>query len=38
MDEVRARFRTSPGELRGYLTVVPESRWLKNAAHSRLHR
>jgi DinB family protein len=30
MDEVRRRFRTVPGELRGYLTVVPESRWLKN--------
>ena len=31
MDEVRQRFRTIPGELRGYLTVVPEARWLKNA-------
>jgi hypothetical protein len=33
MDEVRRRFRTVPGELRGYLTVVPESRWLKNAEY-----
>ena len=30
MDEVRSRFRTVPGELRGYLTVVPESRWIKS--------
>jgi hypothetical protein len=30
MDEVRSRFRTVPGELRGYLTVVPEARWIKN--------
>jgi hypothetical protein len=35
MDDLRARFRTQPGELRGYLTVVPESRWLKHAAHLR---
>lgn len=28
--EVRRRFDTIPGELRGYLTVVPESRWLKH--------
>ncbi|HXR26922.1 MAG TPA: maleylpyruvate isomerase N-terminal domain-containing protein [Candidatus Baltobacteraceae bacterium] len=28
--EVRRRFTTVPGELRGYLTVVPETRWLKN--------
>lgn len=33
--EVRRRFRTVPGELRGYLTVVPESRWIKNADHER---
>ncbi len=33
MDEVRTRFRTVPGELRGYLTVVPETRWLKNAEY-----
>jgi DinB superfamily len=31
--EVRALFRTVSGELRGYLTVVPESRWIKHAAH-----
>jgi hypothetical protein len=29
-DEVRRRLRTAAGELRGYLTVVPETRWLKN--------
>ena len=31
LDEVRRRFRTIPGELRGYLTVVPESRWVKRS-------
>lgn len=31
LDEVRARFRTAAGELRGYLTVVPEIRWVKDA-------
>lgn len=30
-EEVRRRLRTAAGELRGYLTVVPETRWLKNA-------
>ena len=30
MDEIRETFRSQPGELRGYMTVVPESRWLKN--------
>ena len=30
MDEVRSRLATVPGELRGYLTVVPETRWIKN--------
>ena len=30
IEEVRERFRTVPGELRGYLTVVPETRWLKH--------
>ncbi len=30
LDEVLARARTVAGELRGHLTVVPESRWLKN--------
>jgi hypothetical protein len=33
MAEVRRRFRSIPGELRGYLTVVPESRWLKHPDH-----
>ena len=33
--EVRRRFRETPGELRGYLTVVPESRWVKNTDHLR---
>jgi hypothetical protein len=32
-DEVRARLRNVPGELRGYLTVVPESRWIKHPTH-----
>lgn len=29
--EVRQRLDSVPGELRGYLTVVPETRWVKNA-------
>jgi hypothetical protein len=29
--EVRRRFHEWPGELRGYLTVVPETRWVKHA-------
>jgi len=33
MADLRERFRTQPGELRGYLTVVPEARWVKNPAH-----
>jgi len=33
LEEVRRRFRQVPGELRGYLTVVPESRWLKHPEH-----
>jgi hypothetical protein len=33
MADLREQFRTQPGELRGYLTVVPESRWVKNPAH-----
>ena len=33
MADLRERFRTQPGELRGYLTVVPEARWLKDAAN-----
>jgi hypothetical protein len=28
--ELRRRYSTTPGELRGYLTVAPEARWLKN--------
>jgi hypothetical protein len=35
MAEIRERFRKVPGELRGYLTVVPETRWLKHADHRR---
>jgi hypothetical protein len=35
MDEVRRRFGATPGELRGYLTVVPETRWLKDSARFR---
>jgi hypothetical protein len=31
MADLRDRFATQPGELRGYLTVVPETRWLKDA-------
>jgi hypothetical protein len=31
--EVRRLFRETAGELRGYLTVVPESRWIKHADH-----
>lgn len=33
IDEVRRRFHETPGELRGYLTVVPEARWVKHAEH-----
>jgi len=33
--EVRHRLETIPGELRGYLTVVPETRWIKNAEVQR---
>lgn len=32
MADVRRRMATVAGELRGYLTVVPEARWLKNPA------
>lgn len=35
MTEVRRRLREVPGELRGYLTVVPETRWIKHADHLR---
>ena len=33
MAEVRRLFHETAGELRGYLTVVPESRWIKHADH-----
>ncbi len=33
--ELRDRFESVPGQLRGYLTVVPETRWLKHADHQR---
>jgi hypothetical protein len=33
IDDLRERFRTQPGELRGYLTVVPETRWVKHPVH-----
>jgi hypothetical protein len=33
--ELRDRFRSQPGELRGTLTVVPEARWVKHAAHMK---
>ena len=35
MSELRERFGSVPGQLRGYLTVVPETRWLKHAEHQR---
>jgi hypothetical protein len=35
MAEVRQRFRVTAGELRGYLTVVPEVRWVKHPEHQR---
>ena len=31
LDEVREDFASVAGELRGFLTVVPETRWVKNA-------
>jgi hypothetical protein len=33
LDELRAAFRSQPGELRGTLTVVPEARWIKHPTH-----
>jgi hypothetical protein len=33
--EVRRRLQEVPGELRGYLTVVPEARWVKNDDYLR---
>jgi hypothetical protein len=35
LDELRAAFASQPGEVRGYLTVVPETRWLKHPTHLR---
>lgn len=35
IDEIRRRFASIPGELRGYLTVVPEIRWVKHPTHLR---
>jgi hypothetical protein len=35
IDEVRQEFARVAGELRGFLTVVPESRWVKNADQQR---
>lgn len=32
-EEVLRRARELPGELRGYLTVVPETRWVKHPVH-----
>jgi hypothetical protein len=33
LEELRRRFAELPGELRGYLTVVPETRWVKHTDH-----
>ncbi len=35
MAQLRERFGTIPGQMRGYLTVVPEARWLKHADHQK---
>ena len=35
MTEIRDRFQSLPGQLRGYLTVVPETRWLKHPDNQR---
>src|SRR5215213_11995685 len=35
IEEVRRRLREVPGELRGYLTVVPEARWIKHPDNLR---
>ena len=35
IDEIRNEFLRISGELRGFLTVVPETRWLKNADYQR---
>ncbi len=33
LEEVRSRLASVPGDLRGHLTVVPESRWVKHPAN-----
>jgi hypothetical protein len=33
LGEVRDRMTAVPGDLRGYLTVVPETRWVKNRTY-----
>ncbi len=38
MDELRDRFATLPGRLRGALIVVPEDRWLEHDDHHRFFR
>lgn len=38
MDELRDRFATLPGQLRGSLTVLPEGRWLSHGDHQRFFR
>ena len=38
MVDLRARFATLPGQLRGALVVVPESRWLTHVDHQRFFR
>ena len=38
MADLRAAFAEQPGELRGYLTVVPEIRWIKHADHQAWFR
>jgi hypothetical protein len=35
LDELREKYRTVPGELRGTLTVVPETRWVKHTDNLR---
>ena len=35
LQEIRDEFGRVAGELRGFLTVVPETRWIKNAAVQR---
>lgn len=35
LDDLLRRARSVPGELRGYLTVVPETRWVKHPVFGR---